>query len=233
MVAHAPHSHSALKNSWNREPGDDSDDQGKGSDHDDRPQRDPDCEWHATISLHVRSDKTRGGFLYHTENLAALAGRSGGQRTMRSSRNAKCRVSGRRERSGKRVGRWRRLLRHARRYFRMSQLWMNLYKGYEGTGWQGIGAPRNTPTEIIDELTRRSSKSSCSRSACNCSRSASDNRNAMNEGSVRRLTSQHAAPIPTTLSKSRMEPEGPSILYRRGGRNLVPPPKGSCTRRQH
>jgi hypothetical protein len=45
--------------SWNREPGDDSDDQGKGSDHDDRPQRDPDCEWHAPISLHVRSDQTR------------------------------------------------------------------------------------------------------------------------------------------------------------------------------
>jgi hypothetical protein len=44
--------------SWNREPGDDSDDQGKGSDHDDRPQRDPDCEWHA-LSLHVRSDQTR------------------------------------------------------------------------------------------------------------------------------------------------------------------------------
>jgi tripartite-type tricarboxylate transporter receptor subunit TctC len=26
--------------------------------------------------------------------------------------------------------------------------------GYEGTGWQGIGAPRNTPTEIIDKLNR-------------------------------------------------------------------------------
>jgi tripartite-type tricarboxylate transporter receptor subunit TctC len=25
---------------------------------------------------------------------------------------------------------------------------------YEGTGWQGIGAPRNTPTEIIDKLNR-------------------------------------------------------------------------------
>ena len=25
-------------------------------------------------------------------------------------------------------------------------------QGYEGTGWQGIGAPRNTPTEIIDKL---------------------------------------------------------------------------------
>jgi tripartite-type tricarboxylate transporter receptor subunit TctC len=24
--------------------------------------------------------------------------------------------------------------------------------GYEGTGWQGIGAPRNTPVEIIDKL---------------------------------------------------------------------------------
>jgi tripartite-type tricarboxylate transporter receptor subunit TctC len=24
--------------------------------------------------------------------------------------------------------------------------------GYEGTGWQGIGAPRNTPAEIIDKL---------------------------------------------------------------------------------
>ena len=24
--------------------------------------------------------------------------------------------------------------------------------GYEGTGWQGVGAPRNTPTEIIDKL---------------------------------------------------------------------------------
>ena len=41
--------------SWNREPGDDSDDQGKGSDPDDRPQRDPDCDWHA-LSLHVRSN---------------------------------------------------------------------------------------------------------------------------------------------------------------------------------
>jgi hypothetical protein len=59
----------SLNSSWNREPGDDSDDQGKGSDYDDRPQRDPDCEWHAPISLHVRSDQTRGGFLYHTENL--------------------------------------------------------------------------------------------------------------------------------------------------------------------
>jgi tripartite-type tricarboxylate transporter receptor subunit TctC len=26
--------------------------------------------------------------------------------------------------------------------------------GYEATGWQGIGAPRNTPTEIIDRLHR-------------------------------------------------------------------------------
>jgi tripartite-type tricarboxylate transporter receptor subunit TctC len=26
--------------------------------------------------------------------------------------------------------------------------------GYEGTGWQGVGAPRNTPTEIIDKLNR-------------------------------------------------------------------------------
>ena len=26
--------------------------------------------------------------------------------------------------------------------------------GYEGTGWQGIGAPRDTPTEIIDKLNR-------------------------------------------------------------------------------
>ena len=25
-------------------------------------------------------------------------------------------------------------------------------QGYEGTGWQGIGAPRNTPAEIIDKL---------------------------------------------------------------------------------
>ena len=24
--------------------------------------------------------------------------------------------------------------------------------GYEGTGWQGIGAPKGTPTEIIDKL---------------------------------------------------------------------------------
>ena len=24
--------------------------------------------------------------------------------------------------------------------------------GYEGTGWQGVGAPRNTPAEIIDKL---------------------------------------------------------------------------------
>jgi tripartite-type tricarboxylate transporter receptor subunit TctC len=24
--------------------------------------------------------------------------------------------------------------------------------GYEGTGWQGIGAPRNTPADIIDKL---------------------------------------------------------------------------------
>lgn len=41
--------------SWNREPDDDSDDQGKGSDRDDHPQRDPDCDWHA-LSLHVRSN---------------------------------------------------------------------------------------------------------------------------------------------------------------------------------
>jgi hypothetical protein len=67
MVAYAPHSHIALNRSWNREPGDDSDDQGEGSDHDD--QRDPDCERHAPISLHVRSDQTQGVFLYHTENL--------------------------------------------------------------------------------------------------------------------------------------------------------------------
>jgi tripartite-type tricarboxylate transporter receptor subunit TctC len=26
--------------------------------------------------------------------------------------------------------------------------------GYEGTGWQGIGAPKSTPTEIIDKLNR-------------------------------------------------------------------------------
>jgi tripartite-type tricarboxylate transporter receptor subunit TctC len=26
--------------------------------------------------------------------------------------------------------------------------------GYEATGWNGIGAPRNTPTEIIDLLNR-------------------------------------------------------------------------------
>jgi len=26
--------------------------------------------------------------------------------------------------------------------------------GYEGTGWQGVGAPRNTPTEIIDKLNK-------------------------------------------------------------------------------
>ena len=24
--------------------------------------------------------------------------------------------------------------------------------GYEASGWQGIGAPRNTPTEIVDKL---------------------------------------------------------------------------------
>jgi tripartite-type tricarboxylate transporter receptor subunit TctC len=27
-------------------------------------------------------------------------------------------------------------------------------KGYEASAWQGIGAPRNTPTEIIDKLNR-------------------------------------------------------------------------------
>ena len=53
--------------SWNREPGDDSDDQGKGSDHDDGPQRDPDCKSHAPISLHVRSDQTRGGSIPQRE----------------------------------------------------------------------------------------------------------------------------------------------------------------------
>jgi tripartite-type tricarboxylate transporter receptor subunit TctC len=26
--------------------------------------------------------------------------------------------------------------------------------GYEGTGWQGVGAPRNIPAEIIDKLNR-------------------------------------------------------------------------------
>jgi len=26
--------------------------------------------------------------------------------------------------------------------------------GYEGTGWQGVGAPRNTPAEIIDQLNK-------------------------------------------------------------------------------
>jgi len=26
--------------------------------------------------------------------------------------------------------------------------------GYEGTGWQGVGAPRNTPAEIIDKLNK-------------------------------------------------------------------------------
>jgi tripartite-type tricarboxylate transporter receptor subunit TctC len=26
--------------------------------------------------------------------------------------------------------------------------------GYEASGWQGIGAPRNTPTEIIERLNR-------------------------------------------------------------------------------
>jgi tripartite-type tricarboxylate transporter receptor subunit TctC len=26
--------------------------------------------------------------------------------------------------------------------------------GYEASGWQGIGAPRNTPTEIIDKLNK-------------------------------------------------------------------------------
>jgi hypothetical protein len=49
-----------LRRLWNREPGDDSDDKSKGSDHDHRPQRDPDCEWHAPLSLHVRSDSKRG-----------------------------------------------------------------------------------------------------------------------------------------------------------------------------
>jgi hypothetical protein len=63
------------QSSWNGKPRDDSDDQGKGSDHDDRPQRDPDCEWHAPISLHGRSDQTRGGFLYHTENLPSEGAR--------------------------------------------------------------------------------------------------------------------------------------------------------------
>jgi tripartite-type tricarboxylate transporter receptor subunit TctC len=26
--------------------------------------------------------------------------------------------------------------------------------GYEGIGWQGVGAPRNTPAEIIDKLNK-------------------------------------------------------------------------------
>jgi len=26
--------------------------------------------------------------------------------------------------------------------------------GFEGSGWQGIGAPKNTPTDIIDKLNR-------------------------------------------------------------------------------
>jgi tripartite-type tricarboxylate transporter receptor subunit TctC len=26
--------------------------------------------------------------------------------------------------------------------------------GYEAVGWQGVGAPRNTPVEIIDKLNR-------------------------------------------------------------------------------
>src|SRR5215468_7787702 len=26
--------------------------------------------------------------------------------------------------------------------------------GYEGTGWQGVGAPRNTPAEIINKLNK-------------------------------------------------------------------------------
>jgi tripartite-type tricarboxylate transporter receptor subunit TctC len=26
--------------------------------------------------------------------------------------------------------------------------------GYEGTGWQGVGAPRNTPVGIIDKLNK-------------------------------------------------------------------------------
>ena len=26
--------------------------------------------------------------------------------------------------------------------------------GYEATGWQGIGAPRNTPTAVIDRLNK-------------------------------------------------------------------------------
>ena len=24
--------------------------------------------------------------------------------------------------------------------------------GYEASGWQGIGAPKNTPTEVVDKL---------------------------------------------------------------------------------
>jgi tripartite-type tricarboxylate transporter receptor subunit TctC len=26
--------------------------------------------------------------------------------------------------------------------------------GYEGSGWSGIGSPKNTPTEVIDKLNR-------------------------------------------------------------------------------
>jgi hypothetical protein len=88
----------SLNSSWNREPGDDSDDQGKGSDHDDRPQRDPDCEWHAPISLHVRSGQTRGGFLYHTENLAALAERRPARRTALRASTGERRLASRAER---------------------------------------------------------------------------------------------------------------------------------------
>jgi hypothetical protein len=66
VISKPPHQRGRLAvspvGSWNREPSDDSDDQGKGSDHDDRPQRDPDCEWHAPISLHVRSDQTQGAY---------------------------------------------------------------------------------------------------------------------------------------------------------------------------
>jgi hypothetical protein len=42
----------SLNSSWNYEPGDDRDDRRKGSDHDDRPQGDPDRQWHA-LPLHV------------------------------------------------------------------------------------------------------------------------------------------------------------------------------------
>ena len=59
--------------SWNGKPRDDGDDQGKGGQHDDRPQRDPDCEWHAPISLHVQScSRQRHGSLEFNSTFGCL-----------------------------------------------------------------------------------------------------------------------------------------------------------------